>query len=374
MAQALLTALDIAREMLLPLENNLVMGNLVYKAFSPEFQSGRGATVIVRAPTTFTATAFTSAAAAQPATESSVAVVLDSLYDVSFEISSKALSLDVVSFREQFLLPAARELAQKVDYALTGLYVDVAAHSTVSGATAAQVDIAKTRKALNVNKAPLSERYCVLHPSTEALYIVKDAFLHAEKRGDKQALREGSMGRVLGLDFYMDQNIRADVTGGAGGTAAAIFRGTAGSGGTAATLDAMDSAATCVAGDQFAITGRPNEWYVMLAVDQAAGTAATISFTPGLGGDLVDNSTANLQPNHIANMAFHKQAFALVTAPLQLPIGGPDGAVVSHNGLSLRVVKDYTMTSKKNWCSVDILFGVKTLNKNLACTINDENV
>jgi len=372
-AQTLLTSLDIARESLIALENNLVMANLVHRGYSPEFQSGRGATVIVRAPTTFTATAFTSAAAAQAATESSVSVVLDSLYDVSFEISSKALTLDVVDFREQFVEPAARELAQKVDYAITGLYADVAGFGTVLGSTGAAADIAGIRKVLNVNKSPMQDRSCVLHPSTEALYIVKDAFLHAEKRGDKKALREGSMGRVMGLDFYMDQNVRT-ATGGGGGTLGVLFRGTAGSGGTAATLDTMDSAATCAAGDVFAITARPNEWYVMLSVTQTAGTAATISFTPGLGGDIADNSTANLLPNHYANLAFHKDAFALVVAPLAPPIAGAEGAVVNHNGLAIRVVKTYTATSKSNWCSMDILFGVKTLNKNLAARLCDTNV
>lgn len=374
MAQTFITPLEIARRSLIALENNLVMGNLVYRGYSPEFQAGRGATVIVRSPTTFTATAFTTNAVAQAATEGSVSVILDSLYDVSFEVTAKELTTEVSDFTEQLIEPAARELAQKVDYALTGLYSDVAGFGTVLGTTAAPADLAGIRKVMNILKAPMSDRSCVLYPSTEALYIVKDAFLHAEKRGDKKALREGSMGRVMGMDFYMDQNIRDDVTGGGGGTLGVLFRGTAGSTGTAATLDTMDSAATCVAGDVFAVTGRPGEWYVMKTVDQAGGTAATISFTPGLGGDIADNSTANLLPDHIANLAFHKNAFALVTAPLAMPIGGARGAVVSHNGLSLRVVYDYTASTKKNWCSVDILFGVKTLNKDLAARLCDTNV
>ena len=375
MAQSFLTALDIARRGLLVLENNMVMGNLVYRGYSPEFVSGRGATVIVRSPTTFTATAFTTNAVAQAATEGSVSVVLDTLNDVSFEVGSKQLSLDVVDFDYQLIQPAVRELAQKVDYALTGLYVNVAGHGTVLGATAAASDLARQRKIMNVGKSPMDRRRAVLHPSTEALLLVKDAFLHAEKRGDKMALREGSMGRVLGFDFYMDQNVRDDVTGGAGGTASVLFRGTVGSGATAATLDTMDSAATCVAGDAFTITGRPNEWYVMKSVDQAAGTAATISFTPGLGGSVgADNSTAVLLPNHIANLLFHEEAFALVTAPLDPPIGGAHGAVVSHNNISMRVVYDYTAGTKKNWCSIDMLFGVKTLNQKLATRFADQNV
>ena len=375
MAQSFLTALDIARRGLLVLENNMVMGNLVYRGYSPEFVSGRGSTVIVRSPTTFTATAFTTNAVVQAATEGSVNVVLDSLYDVSFEVGSKQLSLDVVDFDNQLIQPAVRELAQKVDYLGTGRYVDIAGHGTVLGSTAATSDLARQRKIMGIGKVPMDQRYAVLHPQTESLLIVKDAFLHAEKRGDKQALREGSMGRVLGFDFYMDQNIRGDVTGGAGGTAAVLFRGTVGSGATAATLDTMDSAATCVAGDVFTVTGRPNEWYVMKSVDQAAGTAATISFAPGLAGSVgADNSTATLLPNHIANLMFHREAFALVMAPLDPPIGGAHGAVVSHNNLSMRVVYDYTTSTKKNWCSIDILFGWKTLNQKLATRLCDQNV
>ena len=374
MAQTFLTSLDIAREALIVLENNLVMGELVYRDFSPEFVAGRGATVVARQPTTFTATAFTTNAVAQAANEGSVNVVLDSLYDVSVELTSKELTMNIVDFREQIIEPAGRELAQKVDNALTGLYVDVAGHGTVLGTTAAVDDIARIRKVLNVGKVPMQQRSAVMHPSTEALLIVKDAFLHAEKRGDNQALKEGSMGRVFGMDFYMDQNVRDDVTGGAGGTPNVLFRGTAGSGGTSATLDTMDSAATCVKGDVFTITGRPNEWYVMKTVTQTAGTAATISFAPGLGGNIADDSTATLLPNHIANLAFHKNAFALVTRPLAMPIGGANGSVVNHGGLSMRCVYDYTSSTKKNWMSLDILFGVKTLNQKLAARLCDQNV
>lgn len=67
-------------------------------------------------------------------------------------------------------------------------------------------------------------------------------------------------------------------------------------------------------------------------------------------------------------MAFHKSAFAFAAAPMSLPPGA-NGAVQTYNGLSIRVTWDYSMERKATIFSVDILYGVKTLDKNLAVLI-----
>lgn len=71
----------------------------------------------------------------------------------------------------------------------------------------------------------------------------------------------------------------------------------------------------------------------------------------------------------VAGMAFHKNAFALVTRPLALPNGASKAAIVDYDGLGLRVVYDYDITNKTDVVSIDMLCGVKTLDKNLASKI-----
>ncbi len=139
MTTTLITPLIVAREALITLENNMVMGNLVHRAYEKEYQS-IGATVIVRKPTSFTATAFTSTVGYSTITESSVSVILNQHWDVSFEITSQELSLDVVDFTEQFLEPAGRAIAQAVDSTIFALAsTAIAAHYPVTSTPAVSV-------------------------------------------------------------------------------------------------------------------------------------------------------------------------------------------------------------------------------------------
>jgi len=69
-------------------------------------------------------------------------------------------------------------------------------------------------------------------------------------------------------------------------------------------------------------------------------------------------------------VAFHPTAFAFVSRPLVVPPDAPAGQVVSHKGLSVRVIRDYDPTYKQTVLSLDILCGVETLDANRAVIIN----
>lgn len=68
-------------------------------------------------------------------------------------------------------------------------------------------------------------------------------------------------------------------------------------------------------------------------------------------------------------MAFHKNAFALVTRQLEIPQGAAKAAIVNYDGFALRVVYGYDMDKKTDTVSIDMLCGVKTLDKNLAAVV-----
>jgi hypothetical protein len=69
-------------------------------------------------------------------------------------------------------------------------------------------------------------------------------------------------------------------------------------------------------------------------------------------------------------MAFHKNAFALVTRPLALPNGAAKAAIINYDGFGLRVVYGYDINSKTDTISIDMLCGVKTINKDLASVLS----
>lgn len=67
-------------------------------------------------------------------------------------------------------------------------------------------------------------------------------------------------------------------------------------------------------------------------------------------------------------VAFHKSALALVTRTLSVP-HGVDGAVASHNGFGVRVVRGYDISKKQQTVSVDLLVGATVIDEDRAVRI-----
>lgn len=284
MANTFLTPDIIAREALMVLRNNAVMANLVHRDYSSEFVSGVGDTVTIRKPAKFDAKEYSGAIEVQDANESGIPVTMDKHLDVSFAVTSKQLTMDIEDFSKQLLVPAMQAFADKVDGYLLGLESDITNRVPATGVM--QNDIVDARKYLTAAAAPLTERRFVYGSDMEADLLKTDLFISADKVGDEgTALREASLGRKFGMDFYVDQNTDA------------------------ASIDGM---------------------------------------------------------------AFHKNAFALVTRPLALPAGAAKSAIVDYDGFGLRVVYGYDMNAKTDTISIDMVCGVKTLDKDLAAVIAGE--
>ncbi|MDJ0404028.1 P22 phage major capsid protein family protein [Rhodococcus erythropolis] len=214
MANTLLTPDVLARQSLVTLHENTVMLPLVYKDLSREFEgTAIGETVNVRRPATFTAKVFdpVTGIEIQNATETSVPVVLDKIADVSFEVTSKDLTLHILDFDEQFLNPALEAIAQHIDRALLGLRSDVTA---VAGTTPAGFEwnkpevLIEAGRLMDIAKIPTANRYAVTGPTTKAQWLNSDIVKHADKSGSTEALRRGSIGRDLfGFEAFQTQNV-----------------------------------------------------------------------------------------------------------------------------------------------------------------------
>ena len=99
----------------------------------------------------------------------------------------------------------------------------------------------------------------------------------------------------------------------------------------------------------------------------AAGNSVTVQFYPAARQTFAANTVATVVKDHTASMAFHKNAFTLVTRPLAKPLGVADSqyAIISDGGISI----DYDVKLKRDICSLDLLCGVKTMIPELACRI-----
>ena len=365
MPNTLISVKELSRTTMLHLQNNLVFPNLVHKDFSDDFAAHHGDTVQVYKPVVLEARDFdpSQGVSAQDIAESTVDVTLDKIASVDVSIEAMQSATNIDDLNRVFLEPAAIALAEKINADGLKLYRDVNNFVGTAGTTPATLGaFAAARKALNIQRVPASGRVAVWDPEADAAFTALDAVVHAEKSGSTQALREGSIGRVMAMDHYMSQAVCRHQTGITAATAVKLSAATQ-AGDTTLSLTGTALTGKLVHGDLMQISGKN---YVVTEDTAAAAdnAIASVHVSPALPA-LAQNTSVTLIGSHTANLCFHPLAFAFVTRPLTAP-GGVESYVTSYNGISLRVVRGYDMVHKREMLSMDVLYGFKTLYPELA--------
>lgn len=365
MANTILTPSIIAREALANLYAQTVMLPLVHRDFSDEFAKV-GDTVTIRKPATFVAQDFTSSITVQDATESSVAVVMNKHVDVSFAVTSKDLTLKVSDFSAQLLAPAMEAIAQNVDRALLALYADTYKTVGTAGTTPDGVeDLTGLGRELDLALVPLGDRSAVIDAYAKDKFLQIPAFFEADKVGDDgSALRNASLGRKFGIDTVLGQNIAAHSNGTVAHSGTFAVNGAVSAGATTMNVDGSSTlTGTWKAGSVFTVAGVAGSYVVTADKTASANAMTAVAFFPAAPtGGFADNAVITRIADHTPNLAFHKSALAFVSRPLALPMGANgQAAIVNYKGLGLRVVYGYDMSSKTDTVSIDLLYGVKTL-------------
>ena len=365
MANTFLTPQMVANEALMVLQSNLVMADLVHRDYSKEFAQN-GDTITVRKPAKFSAKNFTGSTSTQDATEGSVSVKLDRFRDVTAAVTSQQLTLDIKNFSEQIVAPAMQAIAQAVDEDLLAVGVSKAAYSKSATASPTDLaDIADLAKKLDLNKVPVQNRRLVFHPTHKYKYALTDNLSKVSYAGDNQTLRDALLGKVYTLDTYMDQNA-PDTSAATAGTATTYkVAGTKGESKVA--LSAVSAAtATVKTGDAFILNG-----YLYRFTADATATSSAVAEV-AIDQPLVATVTATSVTliNAPNSLAFHRNGLALVTRNLALPMGAAKAAIASADGLGVRVVYGYDMSTKTDTVSFDILYGIKELDTSMLCVLN----
>jgi hypothetical protein len=68
-------------------------------------------------------------------------------------------------------------------------------------------------------------------------------------------------------------------------------------------------------------------------------------------------------------LAYHKNAFTLATADMELPRGVHIAERVTHNGITMSMISAYDINSNQMPLRFDVLFGWKTIYPELAVRI-----
>ena len=116
--------------------------------------------------------------------------------------------------------------------------------------------------------------------------------------------------------------------------------------------------ATAVAGT-WSVTVAP-----MYSATQALATVSTLPLINATVTFIGAASTAYAQ-----NLVYHKDAITFATADLLLPQGVDMAARAVHNGISLRVVRQYDINNDRLPCRIDVLYGFSTIRPQMACRI-----
>lgn len=371
MANTFLTPSIIGREALMILENNLVAANLVHRDHQSEFTGAKvGDTITVRGPATFVAKEFTSTVDVQNATESSVSLTLEKHFDVTVAVTSKDWTLELQDFSRQIVAPAMSAIAEGVDGYLLSKYLQVHQFSGAAGDPPDTVDdLAAVEKVLNDARVPMSGRFALVNPTAKADMMSIEAVHRADARGDDgSALRDASMGRIMGIDWYMAQGIKSHTTGTLGGTP--NVNGAVAEGATTMNIEAGVGTGTIVEGDIFTVAGAPGQYRftATAAATDGAITGATF-YPPAPAGGFENDADITIIASHTANLAGHRNGLTLAVVPLEVPMGAARSEYVNYNGLGIRVVYDYSATNKTDTISFDVLCGAKVQDPRLLCRI-----
>ncbi len=359
---------------LMALREFAIMPQLVNRQY--ESMAGReGSTIDVPIPSVIAVQNVTPAntpPSTEGVTPTSVPIPLNRWKEAPFYLTDKDL-LEV----QRGTIPmqaseAIKALANEVDVFLLGLtkkfYGVVGApgvlpFGSASPTTATAADATEIRKVLNKQLAALTDRRVVLGPDAEAAALNLRAFQDASWSGSTAAILAGSLNTKFGMQWFMDQNIQANVH----------TAGTAKDYATTGTDAIGSKSITCGSGTGAFVIGdivkfaNHTQTYVV-----TTGGTTTFSIEPGLVAT-VPNGTLILGPadtggysTHTINPFFHRDAIAFATRPLQSsnhPNSVIASAVDEISGLTLRL--EFTREYKRDRFSYDILYGAEVVRREL---------
>jgi len=400
MANSLLTIDMITRKCLEILENNLVISRNVNKEYDDSFAvegAKIGSTLRIRLPDRALVTDG-AALQVQDDNEQFTTLTVSSQKHIGINFTSAELTMQLDDFAERVLKPRISQLAASVDADVANAYKSIFNTVGTPGTTpATALVLLQAQQKLNETATPMSPRYATVNPAANAgLVNGLSGFFNPAGTISRQ-FKTGMMGEgVLGYDeMNMSQSIVNHTTGNF--PAAPICASTVPATQGATTLDITYTSGTksLKQGDVFTIaavyavnpqtrlsTGSLQQ-FVVTADQTLTSTSATIAFQPAMYTAANALATVDAFPVSAAvitfvgtastvypqNLVYHKDAITLATADLLLPQGVDMASRQVHNGISMRIVRQYDINNDRMPCRVDVLYGFNTIRAPMACRV-----
>ena len=363
----------------LALRKNAIMSRVVNRDYD-NLVALKGAAINVPIPSGITATNVTpglTTVSNNAINPTAAVVTLDFWKSADFYLTDKEMQECMAGTVPMQASEAISALGNAISTYIIGKSVGIFGQAGTGGTTPFATTVAvlgEARMKLNRQKAPLDNRVAVFDPMAEANLLLVSPVLLAQERGDSQAVINGAIGRKLGFDVYMDQNITTFTPG--TGWAAGFIASTVGGAIGDTTLNLINATAsgTIKIGDVFYLTAdstNKNQYVVTANATASATVAVAISFYPALlttvatGATLVVSSATYTQ-----NLAFHRDAYAWASRPMQdiLGLGNQFSSIVDPvSGVALRL--EVSRQWKQTTFSYDVLGGAQLVRSDLAVSI-----
>lgn len=403
MANAILTSSIILKEIyaIMHQSSNFVMRtNRQYDDRFAQTGAKNGQTLGVRLPPKYT-TRTGNTMSVQNLVERQVPLTLATIKGVDLNLTQEQLTFSIDRLSENVLKPAITQLTATMEGdALSTLYKQVANASLPTAAlsaTTALVDYRQFQNAgryLSENLAPPDPRTFTMDPQTRVDFSTDVKGLFQSSDNIKQQYVEGRVGRTGGFEVFentlMPAHVAGTFTGALTVSATTSYAGT----GNAYTsnFDLPVSVGTTMAlkkGDILTISGvyavQPEtkvqygtlQRFVVNADVSSTGGNVNVSPAPITGGayqnvsrtptstdviTVVGATSGAAAQTYGQNLAFHRDAFAVVFADLEDPTPyGAWGSREVFDNMSLRIWRQGDIVNGTFPCRVDICYGVAAI-------------
>ena len=396
MANSILTIDMITRKALEILENNLVITRNVNRAYDDSFAvegAKIGSTLRIRLPDRALVTDG-AALQVQDDNEQYTTLTVSSQKHIGVNFTSAELTMQLDDFAERVLKPRISQLASSIDADVANAYKSIYASVGTPGTTpATSLVLLQGQQKLNEAAAVMSPRYATVNPAANAGLVEGMKGLFNPTDTISRQFKNGMMGMgVLGYEeINMSQSIKQHTTGD-WGTAITVTSTVSTQGSTTLGISFTGSSKTWNIGDVFTVanvyavnpqtresTGSLQQFVVTAAA--TGSSTATLTVSPAMYTSSNALATINSFPQASAtvtmlgsattqypqNLVYHKDAITFATADLLLPQGVDMASRQVHNGISMRVVRQYDINNDRMPCRIDVLYGYSVIRPQMAC-------
>jgi hypothetical protein len=383
----------ITRKALEILENNLVLTRTVNRQYDDSFAvegAKIGSTLRIRLPDRALVTDG-AALQVQDDNEQYTTLAVSSQKHIGVNFTTAELTMQLDDFAERVLKPRISQLASSIDADVANAFKYIGNSVGTPGTTpATSLVLLQAQQKLNENAAVMSPRYATVNPAANAALIEGMKGLFNPVSAISKQFKNGMFGEgILGYDeLNMSQSIKQFTTGSRTGTltvnASVTSEGATeivvtGLGSTIVKAGDVFTVADCFAVNpqtrestgslfQFVcledVTASTTATIKVNAMYSASQALATVDALPQSGKTVTFLGSPSTQ--YPQNLIYHRDAIAFATADLLMPNGVDMASRQVHNGISLRVVRQYDINNDRLPCRIDVLYGYSVIRPQMA--------